>query len=174
MDPTWLAALKAAVTQIKSIKRYWLIAVNFVKRVWSLDELREAKQIENMTKYLEAVAKTLAVMKKSGVPEDEIRQLALELNVPLIQANLEAMIIARGLPRPEAARQARPHATAAPAGPSSIHARSTAGSPRTNPSNGSADDGAHPTTASDPVPPGSSGKKDGSDQSTEGAVVPGP
>lgn len=95
MEPYWVALIKAAVTKTESIKRYWKLVTGFVARVWTLSEAKEAKQIENMARYLETVAKQLTALKHAGVPGEELRKLAVSLNVPLIQANLEAMIIAR-------------------------------------------------------------------------------
>lgn len=95
MESHWLKLIKTAIIGIFSLRRYWKVLCGFISRVSLLNESRESKQLDNMAKYLDAVAKNLAVMKKNGCPEEEIRILARELNVPLIQANLEAMIIAR-------------------------------------------------------------------------------
>lgn len=95
MEQHWLGFLKGTISQIIGLKKYWKVLCGFVSRVSLLNETREARQIENMTKYLQAVAKQLVVMKRSGCSEEVIRDLAIKLNVPVIQANLEAMIVAR-------------------------------------------------------------------------------
>ena len=95
MDQPWLRFVKDAILRVAGLKRYWKLIVGFVGRVALLNETREAKQVENMTRYLESVSKYLAVMRKNGCSDDEIRRYAVELNVPLIQANLEAMIVER-------------------------------------------------------------------------------
>ncbi|CAE6754804.1 hypothetical protein R69927_07811 [Paraburkholderia domus] len=95
MEHNWPALIKAAALRIAGLKRYWKLISGFVYRVSLLAETREAKKIENMIKYLDGVSKTLTVLKKNGVPDEKIQELAIELNVPLIQANLEGMIIAR-------------------------------------------------------------------------------
>lgn len=95
MEQHWLSFLKAATSRIIGMKRYWKAICGFVSRVAMLNETREARQIENMTKHLESVSKSLSIMKRNGCPEDVLRKLAVDLNVPLVQANLEAMIVAR-------------------------------------------------------------------------------
>jgi len=95
MQPYWISLIKAAVVRAVNIKRYWKLVTGFIAKVSTLPEAKEAKQIENMAKYLEAVAKQLTALKRAGVSEEKVRALAVELNVPLIQANLEAMLIAR-------------------------------------------------------------------------------
>lgn len=95
MEQVWLSLIKAAALRVVGLKRYWKVICKFVSKVSLLEETREARRIENMTKYLEAVAKNLSSMKRNGVSDEAIRALAVELNVPLIQANLEAMVIAR-------------------------------------------------------------------------------
>ena len=95
MDPYWMPLIKAAISKIINLRRYWKLVTGFVVRVSTLPEAKEAKQIDNMAKYIDTVAKHLGTLKRSGVPDEQIRRLAVELNVPLIQANLEAMIIAR-------------------------------------------------------------------------------
>lgn len=95
MQPYWIALIKATIIKIGTIKRYWKLATGYVERVWMLPEAKEAKQIENMARFLEAVAKQLTELKHAGVPDEELRRLAVQLNVPLIQANLEAMILVR-------------------------------------------------------------------------------
>lgn len=95
MKGSWLDQVKLVASSISELKRYWKVLIGFLSRVSNLEVEREARQIENMKRYLEIVTEQLIVMKNAGCSETEIKKLAKELNVPLIQANLEAMIIAR-------------------------------------------------------------------------------
>lgn len=95
MEQHWLTFLKAAMSRIIGLKRYWKAIVEFVSRIAMLNETREARRIENMAKYLDVVSKSLSIMKRNGCPEEVLRRLAVDLNVPLIEANLESMIVAR-------------------------------------------------------------------------------
>ena len=107
MEPLWLKAIKDAIASIANLKKYWKVLCKFVLEVSLLKEAKEARQIENMEKYLAVVGKQLALMKEMGCPEEDIQKLAKELNIPLIQANLEAMLIARKL-NPPAANDSTP------------------------------------------------------------------
>lgn len=95
MEQHWLTFLKAATSRIIGLKRYWKTICGFVSRIAMLNETREARQIENMARYLDVVSKSLSIMKRNGCPEEVLRKLAVDLNVPLVEANLEAMIVAR-------------------------------------------------------------------------------
>ena len=95
MEQQWLTFLKAAMSRIIGLKRYWKAICEFVSRIAMLNETREARRIENMAKYLDVVSKSLSIMKRNGCPEEVLRKLAVDLNVPLIEANLEAMIVTR-------------------------------------------------------------------------------
>ena len=97
MKRNWLDKIKQLAVSIADLKRYWKVIVGFLLRVSQIDQEREAKQIENMNAYLTVVAEQLEKMKSSGVSDDEVRKLAIELKVPLIQSNLEAMIINRNM-----------------------------------------------------------------------------
>lgn len=102
MQPGWIALIKETLAQIADFRRYWKLVTGFISKVSTIPEAKEAKRIENTEKYLIALAKQLSAMKKMGTPDEELRQLAESLGVPLLQANLEAMVIARQLsaPRP--------------------------------------------------------------------------
>lgn len=96
----WLETIKDAISSITGLKKYWKVLCEFISQVSLLKEAREARQIENMAKYLEVVNKQLVSMKEMGCSDEDIKKLATELNIPLIQANLEAMLIARKLNPP--------------------------------------------------------------------------
>lgn len=91
-----MMVLKTAFAKVCSTAM-WQPVSSLISRVALLDEHREAKQIENIEKHLAAVAGTLKVLKASGASAEELRGLALSLQVPILQANLEAMLVARGL-----------------------------------------------------------------------------
>ena len=95
MEQPWLTFLKAATSRIIGLKRYWRTICGFVSRIAMLNETREARRIENMAKYLDVVSKSLSIMKRNGCPDEVLRKLAVDRNVPLIEANLESMIVAR-------------------------------------------------------------------------------
>jgi hypothetical protein len=97
MLPTWLAPLKSAIQYLRGASRYWLIVTKFVKRVSTIPGLVEKQQIENMDAYLRSLSKHMSELKRRGATDEELRFLAIQLSVPLIQANLEAMIVARRL-----------------------------------------------------------------------------
>ncbi len=108
MSQGWIELIKSGVLAVAGLKKYWKVICGFVAKVSMLDHAREFRQIENMTKYLEAVSKQLAAMKRAGVPQATIQGLAVSLNVPLIQANLEAMVIARQFTKAMYAESATP------------------------------------------------------------------
>ena len=95
--PKHLAFLEAFTQSISSLKRYWKVILGFVSRVSLIEQHREEKQIKNMKLYLSVVSEQIDIMKKMGFSDKEIQDQLSRLNAPLIQANLEAMIISRKL-----------------------------------------------------------------------------
>ena len=92
-----LAFLERFIQKVSVLKRYWKVIMGFISRVSLIEQHREEKQINNMKLYLSAVSDQIDIMKKMGRSEKEIQDQLSQLNVPLIQANLEAMIISRNL-----------------------------------------------------------------------------
>lgn len=94
-SPKELGFLESFIQKISSLKRYRKVILGFLSRVSLIEQHREEKQISNMKLYLSAVSDQIDIMKKMGFSEKEIQEQLSQLNVPLIQANLEAMIISR-------------------------------------------------------------------------------
>lgn len=94
MEGHWSNLLKADILRIFSLKRYWKLICGFLEKVSLINEKREAYQIENSEKFLNSLAKIIVTMRENGCPEEEIQKIVMRQHA-LIQANLEAMIIAR-------------------------------------------------------------------------------
>ncbi|MDF7827026.1 hypothetical protein P4B35_23580 [Pontiellaceae bacterium B12227] len=74
------------------------LLLGFLTHVAMIPQLREKKQIENMASYLDAVSQVLDELEKRGATKTEIKKMAQELNVPIIESNLKAMLLLRELP----------------------------------------------------------------------------
>lgn len=107
-NPKHLAFLESFIQSISFLKRYRKVILGFIFRVSLIEQNREEKQLKNMKLYLSVVSDQIDDMKKIGFSDKEIREQLSRLNVPLIQANMEAMIISRKLQYLKSGDQEKP------------------------------------------------------------------
>ena len=60
-----------------------------------------------MLLYLQAVGEAVQQLERAGVPKRTIRKLLLKLQVPLIEASLKAMLLARQYEKQEKNKQTK-------------------------------------------------------------------
>lgn len=75
-------------------------ALNTAKKLVWWHETTEEKQIANMAKYLKASNEVLEELRKNGLSKKELQELARELNLPVIQAMMDRMVLNRKIPLP--------------------------------------------------------------------------
>ena len=94
-----LGALADAIEKVSKLQPFTHFLPTFIGRVSRLFRGEEEKAIEVMEKYLRVVNKELIHLSKNGFSDKEIRKLAEELKIPILQANCDALRLSRYLNR---------------------------------------------------------------------------
>lgn len=101
-DPPARSKFVTFIGKMIPLKRIVRALLLVATRLMWWQEKAEEKQIRNTALYLEAADEVLRTLRDNGMPEDELRKLACDLNIPVIQAMMDAMLINRDgrLPQP--------------------------------------------------------------------------
>lgn len=92
---SFIDVLTDAIKKAGNLSGYARAIKTYVVKAFSLDQERAFRDLENTAKYLELVGQLEKSLREAGCSEDQIVLVITELKIPAVQAELEALQIAR-------------------------------------------------------------------------------